>query len=290
MNLDNLETRSSAPSKKLYTGIAPLKIVLVNPTREQIAELYEVDVEKVKEPNYFTDDSTRLDFWYRNHDSISTPLLGKFALFVSNQTRKSQAGKTQYIDNHSKTCWADSLGDLSERNTKMPDYNKLKLDKVREALRGEEELYSLMRAYGNIDTNNSPFMLDNIQAIIKNNVKELREFFAWADKKEGGIKVLLGVKEGQYQDVWNNMFLTVNGKLTDYLRGRITDSQYGYKHYYGNSFSLKEFVPSDEPATVESSDDPWTSNDIEDPFADTPSKTTTSTETSSPFEEDNLFG
>jgi hypothetical protein len=290
MNLDNLETRSSAPSKKLYTGIAPLKIVLVNPTREQIAELYEVDVEKVKEPNYFTDDSTRLDFWYRNHDSISTPLLGKFALFISNQTRKSQAGKTQYIDNHSKTCWADSLGDLSERNTKMPDYNKLKLDKVREALRGEEELYSLMRAYGNIDTNNSPFMLDNIQAIIKNNVKELREFFAWADKKEGGIKVLLGVKEGQYQDVWNNMFLTVNGKLTDYLRGRITDSQYGYKHYYGNSFSLKEFVPSDEPATVESSDDPWTSNDIEDPFADTPSKTTTSTETSSPFEEDNLFG
>jgi len=290
MNLDNLETRSSAPSKKLYTGIAPLKIVLVNPTREQIAELYEVDVEKVKEPNYFTDDSTRLDFWYRNHDSISTPLLGKFALFISNQTRKSQAGKTQYIDNHSKTCWADSLGDLSERNTKMPDYNKLKLDKVREALRGEEELYSLMRAYGNIDTNNSPFMLDNIQAIIKNNVKELREFFAWADKKEGGIKVLLGVKEGQYQDVWNNMFLTVNGKLTDYLRGRITDSQYGYKHYYGNSFSLKEFVPSDEPATVESSDDPWTSNDIEDPFGDTPSKTTTSTETSSPFEEDNLFG
>jgi hypothetical protein len=290
MNLDNLETRSSAPSKKLYTGIAPLKIVLVNPTREQIAELYEVDVEKVKEPNYFTDDSTRLDFWYRNHDSISTPLLGKFALFISNQTRKSQAGKTQYIDNHSKTCWADSLGDLSERNTKMPDYNKLKLDKVREALRGEEELYSLMRAYGNIDTNNSPFMLDNIQAIIKNNVKELREFFAWADKKEGGIKVLLGVKEGQYQDVWNNMFLTVNGKLTDYLRGRITDSQYGYKHYYGNSFSLKEFVPSDEPATVESSDDPWTSNDIADPFADTPSKTTTSTETSSPFEEDNLFG
>ena len=82
----------------------------------------------------------------------------------------------------------------------------------------------------------------------------------------------------------------VNGKLTDYLRGRITDSQYGYKHYYGNSFSLKEFVPSDEPATVESSDDPWTSNDIEDPFGDTPSKTTTSTETSSPFEEDNLFG
>lgn len=290
MNLDNLETRSSnGGSKKLHTGIAPIKIVAVNPTREQIAALYDVDVEKVKEPNYFMEDSTRIDFFYKNHDSITTSLLGKFALFVSNQPRKSQAGKTQYIDSHSKTCWADSLGDLSERNSKLADYNKLKLDKVREALRGEEDLYSLLRAYGNVDTNNSPFMLDNIEAIIKGNVKELREFFEHFNKKEGGVKVLMGVKDGQYQDVWNSMFLTINGKISDYLRNRITDSNYGYKHYYGNSFSLKEFVASDEPATVDSGSDPWTETDV-DPFGDVPSTPSTPKSTdASPFEDD-LFG
>jgi hypothetical protein len=211
-------------------------------------------------------------------------------LFMKNESRKSQAGKTQYIDNHSKTCWADSLGDLSERNGRMPDYSKLKLDKVREALRGEEDLYSLLRAYGNVDTNNSPFMLDDIKAIIKGNVKELREFFEHFNKTSGGIKVLFGVKEGQYQDVWTSMFLTVNGKLTDYLRNKITDGQYGYKHYYGNSFTLKEFVPSDEPTDVDSGDDPWTTNVEDDPFGDHPGSKPKVTE-SSPFDDDdNLFG
>ena len=285
MNLENLETRTGGTSsKKLFTGIAPIKIVAVNPTREQIAAFYDVDVEKVKEPNYFTEDSTRIDFWYNNHDSLITPLLGKFALFVNKQVRTSQAGKTQYIDAHSKTCWADSLGDLSERNSKLADYNKLKLDKVREALRGEEDLYALLRSYGNIDTNNSLLMLDDINNIIKGNVKELRDFFDFFNKKDGGVKVLMGVKDGQYQDVWNSMFLTLTGKMSDYLKNKIIDANYGYKHYYGDSFTLKEFVAGDEPETVDSGSDPWSDTDT-DPFADTPSKPTSQT----PFEDD-LFG
>jgi hypothetical protein len=289
MNLDNLATRStSASNKKLYTGIAPIKIISINPSRKEIADMYEVDIEKVKEPNYFTEDSTRLDFWYRNHDSITTPLLGKFALFLKNEPRKSQAGKTQYIDNHSKTCWADSLGDLSERNSKMADYNKLRLDNVREALRGEEDLYSLMRSYGNVDTNNAPFMLDDIKAIIKGNVKELDKFFSHFTERDGGVKVLMGVKDGQYQDVWTNLFMTVTGKMSDYLRNKITDGQYGYKHYYGGSFALKEFVAGDEPTASESGDDPWTQNDIEDPFGDSVTAPKSNADTN-PFEDD-LFG
>jgi len=286
MNLENLETRaSSTNSKKLFTGIAPIKIVAVNPTREQIAALYDVDVDKVKEPNYFTEDSTRIDFFYKNHDSISTSLLGKFALFVSGQKRVSQSGKTQYIDNHSKVTWADSLGDLSERNSKLADYNKLKLDNVREALRGEEDLYNLLRSYGNIDTNNSALMLDDIKAVIKGNVKELRDFFEFFNKKEGGVKVLMGVKDGQYQDVWNSLFLSLNAKISDYTKGKITDSQYGYKHYYGHSFQLKEYVADAEPTTVDSGNDPWTTDD--DPFGDVPA--TKPAESASPFEDD-LFG
>lgn len=286
MNLENLETRTSGTSnKKLFTGIAPIKIVAVNPTREQIAALYDVDVEKVKEPNYFTEDSTRIDFFYKNHDSLTTPLLGKFALFVSGQKRVSQSGKVQYIDNHSKVTWADSLGDLSERNSKLADYNKLKLDNVREALRGEEDLYSLLRCYGNIDTNSSALMLDDIKAIIKGNVKELRDFFDYFNKKDGGVRVLMGVKDGQYQDVWNSLFLTLTAKISDYTKSRITDANYGYKHHYANSFQLKEYIADAEPTTVESGNDSWTTE--EDPFGDVPSVTPAKSE--SPFEDD-LFG
>ena len=286
MNLENLETRTSGTSnKKLFTGIAPIKIVAVNPTREQIAALYEVDVEKVKEPNYFTEDSTRIDFFYKNHESLVTPLLGKFALFLSAQTRVSQSGKTQYIDNHSKVTWADSLGDLSERNSKLADYNKLKLDNVREALRGEEDLYTLLRSYGNIDTNNSALMLDDIKNIIKGNVKELRDFFDYFNKKDGGVRVLMGVKDGQYQDVWNSLFLTLTAKISDYTKGRITDSNYGYKHHYANNLQFKEYVADAEPNSVETGDNAWTIES--DPFGDVPSVTPAKSE--SPFEDD-LFG
>jgi hypothetical protein len=113
----------------------------------------------------------------------------------------------------------------------------------------------------------------------------LREFFAWADNKGGGVKVLLGVKDGQYQDVWNSMFLTVNGKLSDYMKSKITDSNYGYRHYYGHSFNLKEYVADSAPDAVDSGNDPWTTND--DPFGDVP--VTKAPESSSPFEDD-LFG
>ena len=68
MNLESLETRQpSSSSKKLYTGFATLEIVAVNPTREEIAKLYDVVVEKTKEPNYFLDNSTLIDIVTTHH-------------------------------------------------------------------------------------------------------------------------------------------------------------------------------------------------------------------------------
>lgn len=289
MNLDNLETRTSTGGqKKLFTGIANLKIVSINPTREQIAEFYEAaDLEKVKEPNYFHEDSTRLDFYYKNHDSINMEFKGKFSLFISNEPRVSQSGKKQYIDAHSKTCWATSLGDLSEINSRLKDFNRLKLNKVREAKRGEETLYSLLKAYSNVDTNTSEFVLDSYESLVKGQVKELTEFFQHYNVKfNGGVKVLMGIKEGQYQDIWTNLFMNVNAKISEYLKNRITDADYGYKHFYGGSFVFKEFIPTDEPKEVESS------SDLDDPFSDSPSTTSSAPTSNSDdgFDVDDLFG
>jgi hypothetical protein len=276
MNLESLETRQpNSSSKKLYTGFANLQIVAVNPTREEIAKLYDVDVEKTKEPNYFLENSTRIDFWYRNHTSLSTPLLGKFCVFISKDYRVSQSGKNQYIDAHSRVCWADSISDLSARNERLAEFGKLNIATARQAYKGEEDLLALMKAYGNVDITNGPFALDDFIAIVKGNVKELCEFFDHFNKREGGIKVLLGVKDGQYQDVCSLVFLPVNGKITDYVNRRITASDYGYKQYYGYSFDFKEFVAEAEPVKSEENFE-WG-----DPLPET--KTTSS---SSPFTAD----
>lgn len=288
MNLQNLETRTSGASpKKLYTGIVPVTIVAVNPTRKQIAELYEIDEEKVKEPNYFTETSTRLDFWYRNHSSVNTPLLGKFVLFISNQVRSSQSGKIQYIDDHSRTCWADNISDLAEANTRLADYGKLNLKNVREAMRGEDDLYTLMKAYGNIDISKNPFMLDDFGQLVKNNTTELRDFFTHFNKLDGGVKVLMGVKDGQYQDVWNSLFLSINAKISDYVKGKINHPSYGYQNYIGSSLNFSEYIPGDEPHSSNSNQIEW--DDTTDPFGEVPPIATTPSTTNSSFEDD-LFG
>lgn len=286
MNLQNLETRTtSGTPKKLFTGFGNITIVAVNPTQKEIAELYGVEVDKVKEPNYSHDNNvTRLDFYCKNHPTTNYEFTTKFSLFVSPEVRKSQSNKTQYIDAHAKTCWADSLGDLSERNMKLKDYSKLKLNKVREAVRGEEDLYNVLRAYGNVDTSKEEFILEDLSAILKGKVNELRDYFNHFNKLDGGLKVLFGIKEGQYQDIYTNVVLHPTNKITDYVKNRITDSSYGYKHYYGNSFDFKEFIADQEPETVESGDDPFS----DDPFTSSPS--TGNTSSGSDFDVDDLFG
>ena len=282
MNLESLETRQpSSSSKKLYTGFATLEIVAVNPTREEIAKLYDVDVEKTKEPNYFLENSTRIDLWYRNHSSHPTPLLGKFCVFISKDYRVSQGGKNQYIDAHSRVCWADSISDLSARNERLADFNKLNIGTARQAFKGEEDILNLMKVYGNIDITNGPFALDDFISIVKGNVKELVEFFEHFNKKNGGVKVLLGVKDGQYQDICTLVFLPVNGKITDYATKRITADDYGYKQYYGNSFDFEEFVADAEPTKATETLD-WA-----DSGTTSPSSTSTTTASStSPFVSD----
>lgn len=255
MNLENLETRqATVGSKKLYTGVAPIQIVAVNPSRQWIAEAYNVDLEKVKEPNYILDSATRIDFWYRNYPGSNTEMLGKFAIFVSNDLRVSKNGRKQYIDQHSKTTWAENIDDLVERNGKLHENTRLDAKSARQAFKGEEDIYSLLRAYGNIDINKKPFMLEDFKAIVKGNTKELSDFFGFFNKKEGGVKVLFGVKDGQYQDVWTSLFLSVDAKVSDFVRTKIT-GEYGYKNYYGASLTFQEFVATEEPA-----DDPFESS------------------------------
>ena len=65
----------------------------------------------------------------------------------------------------------------------------------------------------------------------------------------------------------------------------ITDSNYGYKHHYGDNLQFKEYIADAEPNTVETGNDSWTTDD--DPFGDVPSATPAKSE--SPFEDD-LFG
>jgi len=256
MKFDELETREPSSGKKMYTGFAPIQIVAVNPNTKTLAALLGIDEDKVKEPNYEGDNGMRLDFWYVNHPDFKTDLRGKFSLWVNNDTRTSQAGKKQFIDNFTRTSWAENLAALSEAQAGLDPSRRMDLKSVREAKGGEETVYSLLKAYGNISPKEKPFVLDSWNSIAKGKGNELVDFFAHFNKANMGVKVLLGIKDDKYQDVCTKVFVNVNSKITDYVAKQVT-GEYGFKSYYG-TFDFKEYTENNAPAA----------NEVESPFSD----------------------
>lgn len=269
MNLNELETREVS-SRKLVTGFAPIQIIAVNPDVKKLREILNTD--DVKEPNYAAEKGVRLDFWYVSHPMSKIEFRGKFAMWASNDVRVSKNEKKQYIDNFTKTMWAMNLAHASEVMANIKDDRRLDMRSIREAKEGEENVYNLMKAYANASPKTKPFVLDDWGAIAKGNGSELQAFFDHFNKLNGGVKVLMGVKDGKYQDVFTGIFLNVNGRVTDYVTSRVT-GEYGYKADYQGNFDLKEYDLEAAPASTEVentvTDMFGSSSDAPNPFADT---------------------
>lgn len=254
INVNEVE-EGVAFEKKLYTGYAPVQIVAVNPNEKGLAALFGTEVEKIKDPAYDkTEGKMRLDFWYRNHPSCETELLGKFSLWVNNETVVGKnSGKKQYIDNFTRTAWAVDLATLSsDQQAKDPSY-RLDTKSIREAKTGEEDIYELLKAYANARPKEKPFVLDSWENIAKGNVSELREFFEAFNAKGMGIKVPLTIREGKYQSVFTRGIIPLSSPITDYVKKKFL-GEYGCKDYYGDSFLLKEFVDDGNPFTEDEAD------------------------------------
>lgn len=268
MNLNELEIGTGytgSSNKKLYMGIGSIQIVMVNPSVKKLAEFYNTDEEKIKDPAYVKDGenpSTRLDFYYVNHPDFHTELKGKFSIFVQNNTRESKSGKKQYIDAFTRTSWANSLSELSAAQQNVKDYLRLDMNTVREAKPGEETIYNLMKAYGNIVPKTKPFELHDFKQLVKGNGKELEDFFTYFNDKGNGINVMMGIKDTKYQDIYTGVFISLNSKLTDYVKKNI-EGEYGFKSYH-EGYVFKEFIPETAPDNNEISENSpseYTSND-----------------------------
>jgi len=232
----------------LFTGIAPVRVVAVNPN---LGELASIGVNLKSEPSYEVDmgDKTgKLTFWVHNDEkSFSTRL----DILIGGEHRAaSSTGKHQVTNKYGQITWAESPDST-------PDW--FKNDGVRRMYPGEEILINFVKAWANIP-NDGECSFETIDQIMKGDVTELKSLVTAL--KDNKLRVLLGVKDGKYQNVYNKHF----GRLKpqrDQLFVKALNEDFGSFNAEYNSdlkfqpYSPEVVTPNESEPAAETADDLW---------------------------------
>lgn len=236
---------------KRYIGIASVKVLALNPNKEELEKLYGRTLENA--PEYIGETEVgedkhkvaqvRLDFIvqadpekYTEADGSPLNFVNRVSLFVRNEYRENKDNtKVQVIDKYGRTAWVSKE---DAQNHVIPTYSNgpANIDKdYRPAYYGEEELIKFLIAYLNIpacqryvdgkwvmnDASKLPdseAMIENIPALFKGDFSELRNIIGYQPNNK--VKVMFGIRTAddnkQYQTVYTRMFLKNN--VTDYSR------------------------------------------------------------------------
>lgn len=281
---------------KRYIGIAPVFVLGVNPTKEELSKFYDgATIEK--DPEYIgvtevgpeggrkTVSQVRLDFILKIDGEKANGInaVTKASFFVAQDYRFNRdQSKVQIIDKYGRTAWATSE---EVKAKSIPQYanGPANIDAdYRPAFIGEEELTEFIKSYLNIpnpmnyvnkvwvdkdpaEKVDSEARLDDIVNYFKGDVKELKRIVGFQPNNK--VKVLLGVKttddNKQYQTVYTQMVLKNNA--TDYSRlSKEVQSRKDAGAYATTEF---EICPVKE-YNLEATDFTTSAAPVADPFGD----------------------
>ncbi len=299
------ETHEGVAFKRYY-GIAPVKILAINPTMEELNALGFNVTEPV---NYIskTDDGTdqiRIDFIIETIadkcDGISTKMHLPFIL-RKKAVKGANSGKYQIMDIYGRTAWAT---EEDIKNKVIPQYanGPANISAGYTMLcEGEENLTNFIRTYlgipnvtkfingapaGMIDTPaDAEGKLDHVKEYFTGNISELKEIIKLAPNN--WIKVLVGIRttpeNKQYQTVFTRGFVPGGSnnynRLSKTLQENLAMGRYA-DTYFGSVVDgtvllsgIKEFVvnatdvkPNNAPIPATSSTDFDASKDDDLPF------------------------
>lgn len=280
---------TEASEIKRYIGIAPCRVLCVNPNKNQIKALlgYEPKEEPVytgvqevdgKPVNY-----ARITFVIRTDaEKCGIETTQMMSFFIRNQYRKgSQSGKYQVIDEFGRTAWATE--DVIKAKGKIYYKDGAMEANISQNYRpifvGEEELTNFLKAYLNIPNvmdyvNGSWVMktgdalkdslcrLDDINNYFKGNFNEIKSAIDLQPTNK--VKVLFGIRtdgDKEYQDVYTRTVLRNNSTNIAALQKEIEES----RNAGGLSNRIYEFCDLKE-YKVEATD--FSNTDVaSDPFA-----------------------
>jgi hypothetical protein len=246
------EKEVASGGASLYVGIAAVKVLAVNPT---LAELHALDINLKNEPNYVGvniggDEYNKVVLWLQNEDP---KIVTSMDFLIKPEPRISQSGKAQ---------WTNAIGQFAYSENKASEqYEWFKDEGVRKAFVGEEKLMNFVKAFANV-ANGDNCSFETPQKIANGDVTELKELFKLLSDNK--VRVLLGVKDGKYQQVYDKHFGRLKPKRDDLFVRQLNDDYGAFKAEYNSTLELELYSPDvvsadPEPASMQSegSDDGW---------------------------------
>ena len=227
---------------KRYIGVAPVRVLAVNPTKSEQEKLYNTTLDK--DPEYVGNvnvngkdvQNVRISFVVKtDEEKCGIDMTTNVTFFLQNAPRMgSQSGKYQIIDKYGRTAWATEE-DIKAKQ--IPVYSNGKPANIdadyRQAYVGEEELTNCIRNYLNIpnvqkyvdgewklvdNPSECEARLDKIADYFKGNFAELKSIISLQPNNK--IKVMFGVRTSEdgkeYQAVYTRM--TLKNGVSDYSR------------------------------------------------------------------------
>ena len=286
-----VESKESTPVKR-YVGIAPVKVLAVNPTKAELEKLYNTTLDK--EPEYLGSREVdgknipfvRVDFIVATDEAKSgIAMTTKVSFFIGKQFEiNSEGTKVKVVDKYARTAWVTQE---EFKNKLIPNYTNgpARIDRdYRMLYKGEEDLLLFIKNYLGINdvdeyvdgtwrmrSNPEDYTagFNEIEKWFKGDISEIKSAISMMPNNY--VKLLFGVRttdEGkEYQSVFTKASQKFNTRKNTVIERALENAR--KRDMYANTYfeicDLKEYAP--QPTNVAT-----VVNDDDLPFGDDPWK------------------
>lgn len=264
IEIKNDANASTVRDNRYFTGVIPYRVILINPTLD---ELHEKGLTYIKkEPEYQKEAdfgngpirTTQVDFWLK---SVPTPecdydITTKVTFQIAKNVYVGKTtGKTQYVNRYGRMAWASNELELNSNPYFLNE-------DARPAYKGEEELYKFLFAWLNMSYDPDRKILTDcrvdVEKLFDGDFSELKELVTVGEPYI--VRVLTGVRRVEdeengsikyFQVTYSKYFLKHNQKITTSLQKYLESNEYNSFGTETNpviyTFAIKEFDPSAQP-------------------------------------------
>ncbi len=273
MALGKANQSTEAVEIKRYIGVAPVKVLAVNPDKATLEKYFNTTLEN--EPVYTGEKDgvkfARIDFLVQTDaEKCGVDMITRLSFFLRDEKRYNRdKTKIQVIDEYGRTAWA-SAEEFKEK--RIPIYSNGSAANItnnyRAIYNGEENLTNFVRTYLNIP--NAMKYVNNTWILIENPSDAECRFDSIADWFNGKftdikdintlmpdnkVKVLFGVRTAengnQYQDYFNRFFMSNGSSSFDKMKKELTaaTTNGAYPNTEFEVCTIKEYTVNETPVS-----------------------------------------